>query len=359
MRPFIVSILLLMARPAFAEDPLMVVAAARAGRLEFFDASLAPVSSIGVHQQVESVSASPDGRRLYVAQESIQNSGSCCGLFSLDLQTKKMCAIDSPAMFGVPSPDGRFLFTQGKRGVDVYDAGTLTRVTTMKAPGAYNLQPSADGRWLLGVTNSPKPSVDVFDLKSGALARRIPVPAGPATGAWAGARFYIFSYGEPGQGRLWSMKPEDHELSEEKPIALPDFHGKCDEPVLLMVTGAQDRLFIAEAFGFHVDRRGRCPDEALGGVQEFFPSNGNLFALAPTAHVNRLAASPSGRDLYVLEAGGQGYQSNPRLLHVDTMTQRILQSVFLDQGEWSLTLARIPPALVPRRNVHATTSCSR
>jgi hypothetical protein len=58
---------------------------------------------------------------------------------------------------------------------------------------AYNLQPSPDGRWLLGVTNSPNPSLDIFDMNSMSLARRLPIPAtGPFTGAWAGDRFYLF-----------------------------------------------------------------------------------------------------------------------------------------------------------------------
>src|ERR1039458_10552633 len=83
MRAFLtLPTLLLAAAPAFSEDPLVVLAAARAGRIEIFDASLGPLASIGVNQQVESVTASSDGRRLYIAQESQRNSGACCGLRS-------------------------------------------------------------------------------------------------------------------------------------------------------------------------------------------------------------------------------------------------------------------------------------
>src|ERR1022692_2534466 len=167
MRAFLtLPTLLLAAAPAFSEDPLVVLAAARAGRIEIFDASLGPLASIGVNQLVESVTASPDGRRLYVAQESQRASGACCGLFSLELDSLKMCLLTAPALFGAPSPDGRFLFTQGDRGVDIFNARTLRRLPTMTAPGAYNLQPSPYGRWLLGITNSPAPSVDIFDLQA-------------------------------------------------------------------------------------------------------------------------------------------------------------------------------------------------
>src|ERR1017187_6030661 len=111
MRAFLtLPTLLLAAAPAFSEDPLVVLAAARAGRIEIFDASLGPLASIGVNQQVESVTASSDGRRLYIAQESQRNSGACCGLYSLDLETRKMCFLAAPALFGSPSPDGRRLY---------------------------------------------------------------------------------------------------------------------------------------------------------------------------------------------------------------------------------------------------------
>lgn len=354
---FTVSILLLAASAAFPEDPLVVLAAARTGHIKFFDATLAPLGSIGVNQLVESVSASPDGRRLYIARESQRNSGSCCGLFSLDLE--KMCLLTAPALYGVPSADGRFLFTQGKRGVDVFDAGTLNHLGTMEAPGAYNLQPSRDGRWLFGVTNSPKPSLDIFDMKSGVLARRLPIPTEPATGVWAGDTFHIFSYGDSGQGQLWSVKPEDTELPQAKPIALPYLHGECNQPVLLMMAGAPDALFIAEAFGFRVDRHRACPDAPGDGAYVIYPSSGRAAYIAPSVRVHRMAASPDGRALYVLDAGGPSSPGNSRLLQIDARTGRILHSTTLETGDWNLALAHVPPALIPRGNLRAAASCSR
>lgn len=355
---FTLPILWLAAAPASGQDPLVVMAATRAGRIEFFDGALAPLAGIGVNQRVESVTASPDGRRLYLAQERERNSGDCCSLFSLDLGTRRMCLLATPAMFGVPSEDGRFLFTQGKHGVDVFDANALTRLPTMKAPGAYNLQPSPDGRWLFGVTNWPKPSLDIFDMKSAALARHLPIPAGPATGAWGGDTFYIFSYGASGKGRLWTVKPEDTELPQAKAIALPDLYGACNEPVPLTVAGAPNKLFLAEAFGFQVDRRLACPDVAGSGVYEIY-ANGLVNHIASPVRVKRMVSTPDGRELYVLDAGGQGALGNDRLVHLNAGSGRVLQTFVLEPGEWNLALAHIPPALIPRRNVHAAVSCSR
>jgi DNA-binding beta-propeller fold protein YncE len=358
---FALPILLLAAAPAFAEDPLAVLAAGRTGRIKFFDAALAPLGDIGVNQQVESVAASPDGRRLYIAQADRAKSSSCCGLYSLDLDTWGMCLLASPALFGAPSLDGRFLFTQGKGGVDVFDANTLSTLPTMKAPGAYNLQPSPDGRWLLGVTNSPQASLDIFDMAANAMVRRLPIAPGPITGAWAGDRFYLFSYGpygSRGTGWLWSVKPQDTEFPSVKPIELPDLHGACNQPVLLMLAGAPDRLYLAEAFGFKVDRRTACPDAARDGVYVIHPSTGRVNHILPSVRVNRMAVSPDGRDLYVIDSGGPNPPSNRRLLHIDTRTGGILHDTALERGHWNLALARIPPTLIPRGNVRAAVSCS-
>jgi hypothetical protein len=353
MRAFFTSqILLLASTAAFGEGPWVVLAAARTGQIPVFDAAtLAPLGGFRVNQLLESVSASPDGRRLYIAQEKPSAPGGCCGLFSLDLETRNMRFLAAPALFGAPSPDGRFLFTQGGQGVDMFDARTLSRLPTMKAPGTYNLQPSPDGRWLLGVTNSPKPSLDIFDLQSMVLARRLPMPAGPVTGAWAGDRFYLFNYSineGPEKGWLWSVKPETGELSAARPLGLPDLHGGCNEPVLLMLAGARDRLFLAEAFGFKVDRRVACSDTPMGGIYAIQPSTGQVVHIAESVYVNRMVATPDGRDLYVLQSANRNLHGGVRLIHIDARTNREIIGIPLEPGHWNLALARIPRALIPR-----------
>jgi hypothetical protein len=348
----VLLILLLAAAPAFADDP-MVVLASRDEHIEFYDAALARLGAIGVNETVESVAASPDGRRLYIAKEN--------GLYTLDLDTRRMCLLASSALFGAPSPDGRFLFTQGKHGVDVFDAASLSLLPTMKAPGQYNLQPSPDGRWLLGVTNSPQPSLDIFDVAAGAMVRRLPVPAGPVAGAWAGDRFYLFSYGPgtPGTGWLWSVQPEDTHLPPVREITLPDLHGGCNQPLLLMLAGAQDELYLTEAFGFKVDRRTACPRWASDGIFVIHPDTGQVNRIAPSVQVNRMVVTPDGRDLYVIDAGDASAAGKPRLLRIDTHTGAIQHNTALVGGQRNLALARIPQAFIPRGNLKTSSSCSR
>jgi hypothetical protein len=367
---FTISILLLASfllspSAAFAEDPWVVLAAARTGRIEIFDATtLTKLGDIRVNQPLESVSASPDGRRLYIAQEKPSTPGACCGLYSLDLETSNMCFLAVPALFGSPSRDGRFLFTQGERGIDMFDARTLNRLPTMPAPGAYNLQPSPDGQWLLGVTNSPKPSLDVFDMNSMKLARRIPTGDVPVTGAWAGDRFYLFNYVFDGfgeKGWLWTVNPESGETGlSPRPLDLPDLHGACNEPALLMLAGARNRLFLAEAFGFKLDRRSDCPNTPLGGIYAIEPATGHVSRIAESVQVNRMVVTPDGRDLYVLESGKRSSPGrNVRLLRIDPQGKREIVGVPLESGEWNLALARIPAALIPHGVLRTFVNCTR
>jgi DNA-binding beta-propeller fold protein YncE len=335
---------------ALAQDSRSVVlAASRAGRVEILDAnSLRVLASLAVNGQTESVSASPDGRTLYVAQESEAARAGCCGLFSLDLSTRQMCLLIAPALFGAPSQDGRYLFTQrGNDSVDVFDAKLLARLPSIKAPGAYSLYPSPDGRWLLGVTNTPAPSVDVFDVGRGALARRIPLPSGPAMGAWAGDRFYVYSHDE-GDGKLWRVNPESTTLPAAKAVHLPDLHGDCTQGVLLMMAGAPNRLFIAEAFGFKLDRRRVCTQEARGGIYVIDAYSGGVQDYINEAvYVNRMAVAHDGRELYVMDSSGPD-EEGIRLLRIDSNTGRVLASRESQPGVWNLALANIPSALIPR-----------
>src|SRR5271165_2912902 len=135
---FTLPILVLASMPAFAEDPLVVLATNRTGRIEFYSGNLQKLGMIGVRGQAESATASPDGRMLYVAAESESTQGKCCGLYTLDLETRNLCFLTAPALFGVVSPplSSVYLFTQTAQGVDVFDAG-LSRLTTMKGAAAY------------------------------------------------------------------------------------------------------------------------------------------------------------------------------------------------------------------------------
>jgi hypothetical protein len=338
------------------QGPLVVLAISRAGHIEMFDSrSLARLGTMRVNQPAESVHASPDGRRLYVAAGSEPTKDECCGLFSLDLETRQMCLLASPAMFGLPSSDGSYLFTQRSGGsVDVFDGESLKRLPGMQAPGVYSLHPVPyDRRHLFGVTNFPKPSLDVFDVEHARLERRLALPAGPVTGAWVGDRFVVFHYDGHG-GELWRVSQWNPTLPSATQVHLPDLEGDCDEPMLLMLAGGRARLFLAEAFGFKVDRRSACAGAARGGIFAIDPTTGSVdYRIAEWAHVNRMKVTPGGTELYVLDSSGPGQPAEMHLLRLDAWTGRILASRELPAGTWNLALAQIPSSLIPSGYVRA------
>ena len=83
---------------------------------------------------------------------------------------------DCLATYVSVSPDDRlvYLACNHSNEVQVRDATTLALVRRLPTGnGAYNVEPSADGRWVL-VTNKKAQSVSVFDTKSWTEAARIP-----------------------------------------------------------------------------------------------------------------------------------------------------------------------------------------
>jgi YVTN family beta-propeller protein len=92
------------------------------------------------------------------------------------------------------SPDDRRLYVACNHGntLQVLDAGTLALVKEIPTgAGAYNVEPSADGRWVL-VTNKKAQSVSVVDAQLLTEVARIPtskkLPHGVAYapgGRWA------------------------------------------------------------------------------------------------------------------------------------------------------------------------------
>ena len=153
------------------------------------------------------------------------------------------------------------------------------------------------------------------------------------------------------------VKPEDEILPPARLIHLPDLHGSCNEPMPLMLAGGPDRLYVAEAFGYQVDRRHNCAGTALGGIYSIQLSTGSVTTLATYLPVKRMAVSPDGHDLYVLHSPDTAHNSPARLIHIDTATGRTGYQTTLDPGDWNLTLARIPVGLFPRGPVQVANSC--
>ena len=315
--------------------------------IEFLDAvSLAHLGFVHTGREIESITVRPDGRMLYLALGKGMTDD-WHGLSALDLENHSLCLAVQSASFGLPSPDGRLLFTQLSSGaVDVFDARTFEKQTAFKAFGVYNLLPSPDGRALFGIRNLPEPNLDVFDVEGRKLVARIRIPSGPAMGVWIDRAFYLFSYGEGG-GHLWRLASNSTSLPAPQAVHLPDLHGDCNQPVLLTMAGAADRLFIAEVFGLSVDRRRTCTDHPPGGVFVIDRSSGRMqYRLGEGFHINRMAVSDDGNQLYVIDSPAPNDPHAIRLFRMDAWTGRIMGEHDLHLGSYSLALAHVPAGLV-------------
>jgi hypothetical protein len=168
----------------------------------------------------------------------------------------------------------------------------------------------------------------------------------------------MFAYGDRGKGQLWHVNEESKSLPEATPVALPDLHGSCEEPLLLMMAGTPDLLFLAEAFGFKLDRRRACGHLVPGGIYAIHPQSGQANLIDVPLYVNRMVASADGRDLYVIQSDEPGEHSARRLLRLDAATGRVRALAPLEPGVWNLALAHVPASLIPHGSRRAA-GCSR
>jgi hypothetical protein len=327
----------------------VLIATRRNRRVDFFDiSSLDLLGSFAVHPLAHSVCVSPNGRTLYLQQAATPNGNSCCALFSLDLATRVLCPLIEPSGVGIPTSDGLRVFTQrGNVGIEVFDAKTLVRLPTLQAPGIYRLSVSGDSRWLFGTTNWKGPSVDIFDLKSGRLARRLMLPKGSLpSGEWLGDKFYVHALGS-GRSHLWMVTPEAQTLGSPFEIDLPNLPESRGPTFLQMLAGG-NHLFLFEVFGHKLDPRRRNVSLG-GGVFVINPSDGSVIShLAPTIQFSRLVVSRDGRTLYGIDSGQLDWHGPVRLLKIDTEGGSILVQRSLDTDVWFIAQAKVPKQLIPR-----------
>lgn len=131
------------------------------------------------------VSVSPDDRRLYVACNH-GNTLQVLDAGSLDLV--KEIPVGAGAYNVEPSPDGRWIIVTNKKAqsISLVDAQTLTETakipTTKPLPHGVAYAPDGEGRWAFisqeSVGNDPG-AVDVIDLTTRARVASIPVPRQP------------------------------------------------------------------------------------------------------------------------------------------------------------------------------------
>jgi hypothetical protein len=314
--------------------------------------SLEAIGRVLLGRAMESVRVTPDGRRLLVAAAGEPHG--CCGLYAIDLAERTATLLAWPGNAGTPSPRGDLVFAQrGAVGIEVFDLATGARVSWIEAPGNYQLSPSADGRWIFGVTDWEGPSLDLIDVEARRLVRRLPIPYEGPSGTWRGDRFDLYAF-DGRQGHLWTVKASSIELGSARTIAIPPLPARNLPPVhpFQRLISAGSRLLVYQAFGGKDDDRPPAGDGRAvpGGVFEIDPQRPAVRFLARDLHFARLVAAPDGASLFGIDVES-GAWSRPRLLKLDGKTGRVLARRDLAPAAWDIQWADIPSRQVVRGDV--------
>ena len=336
--PPAVTLVFLAWAAASAADPVLLTSR-RGGWIEAFDpATLGTVFRTSTPANTESVAADPAGTRLYLSAP--RNPGeSCCALYALDLDTLRLTYLNFPVLGATPS-SGRIYMQRGNVGIESFDASTLQRRPTWKAPGVYRLQPSPDGTRMFGVTNFPSPSLDLFDAVRGERIASLPLPRNqPAAGVWVGQRYYLFQV-QAGQPGLRPVALDDAKPGPVVPLApTSGFPFPDCEPAAYSVIAAGSKVAIFAGFGLKPD--GFC--NLAGGYVLADPDTGAVLGrFAAAMHFRQMVSSEDGRYLYGLDVGDPAWKT-VRLVKLDAATGNVITERTLEPDVWYLTSGTLAP----------------
>jgi len=331
---------------ASASDPVLL-ASRRGGWIEAIDLeTLKTVSRIRVPEMTESVASDPQGQRLFLTAPPPDHPKGCCALFALDPQSLQLTLLVQPSLSATVTPSG--VFTQrGNVGIEAFDLLTLKRLPTINAPGVYRLRASSDGSRLLGLSNFPHPSLDLFDAVQGSLTASQPLPDGSmSAGAWLDHQFFLFTL-LSGQAMLRTISPSNGQAGPVVPMSVSSPFPDCPQAPYDMIASAA-KLIIYPRFGGKGDSSCQCQggfaiaDPGTSVVSDHFDSN--RFA--------QIVASPDGRYLYGLDVGKPAWR-RVQLLKMDA-TGSVTGQRDLDPDVWSLTGGRIPQQLQGQMDLSAS-----
>src|SRR6185312_7535246 len=232
--------------PASAADAVLL-ASSRSGWIEAINPdTMQIVTRIQTPSMTESVASDPSGQRLFVAAPRMPGQG-CCALYALDPQSMQLSFLIWPALSATVTAEK--LFTQrGNVGIEAFDLQSLNHLPTVKAHAIYQLRPSPDGRLMFGVTNGPRPSVDLFDAVQGALIASHPLPgASSIAGAWLGQQYFLFTV-EAGQAKLRPVAANQAELGEGVALSPSGAFADC-QPAPHDIVAAGNKVAIYAQFG--------------------------------------------------------------------------------------------------------------
>ncbi len=329
----------------------VLLAVQQKGGLHFLDArTLEPLGRLAVHKMASRVSASPDGRTLFLGQADTLAGNGCCSLFAVELASHRACKLLDIAPEGVPSADGRWLFAHRGIGIDVFDMPTLARLPSLRGPRLdvnYRLHPSPAGHWLFGLTVWRDLGLDIFDLKRGRFVRQTPVIGMEA--AWLGSQFHVLGQRD-GKYLLQTIASDSGEAAP--PVLLEGAAPALPDRARLVAGERQLFAFRPSAPWFIKGRRDDGTPWSRGIWTIDVRNRQVAPPIAADVEVADVVAGSDGTSLHALEPGTSTHRP-VTVLRLDAATGRIEARRELPSDSWGWTIARasIPASLVPNGEV--------
>lgn len=334
--------------PAIGRGETVLLASSRNGWIEFVDLNTLQVKGrLFTGSMTESVVASADGRTLFVTKSRASEPEGCCALYAFDLKERTSKELLWPSGAAVVLPGANEIVTQrGNVGIEVFNARTLLRMPTLKAPGVYGLHPSPNGRWLFGTNTFGGSTLDIFDMQRSVLLRRIPVPSeGTLGGTWLGSCFYLYAQDRT-RRHLWKVSVDQTELDEGSTVQLP---GVSDSDVAFgSAVGVNGHLLLYERFGTKLDRRSSLSTAPAGGIYEVDPASGSVISsLVPELHFSVVKADALGEKIFGIDVASENWAA-VHLVKVDRQSGHVDAARELAPNVWNIDLAEIASSLIPR-----------
>lgn len=301
----------------------------RAGWVETVDpATLATIWRIPTPQNTESVAASADGKRLFIAAPR-GAPGGCCAIFAVDNGAIQQTPFEWPAL-RVTIAGNRVLAQRGNVGIDVFDSQTLQPMPVIPAPSHFELKAAPNGQAAFGITHSPELALALFNLSTGQrVVSHVFPPGSILAGTYVGNDYYLFDV-EEGEARIHHVRSDTGQF-EERVVSMPAalFPG-CDAAPYDAVASA-DQIAIYGQFGLTGGQACASP----GGYVLADPGERTASPrLAPDLRFRQLVSM--GGFLYGLEVG-DGSWRQVRLMKLDPASGKILAERDLDPAVWYLT----------------------
>src|ERR1039458_9168362 len=305
-----------------------ILAARRSGIAEVVDAvTLETVARIHFDFQVERLSASADGSKLYVAGYGA--GAGCCKHYTFDPATLKLEE-------------------------DVPLSGRSDYGDCLASP---------DGRWCFQLKNFRGPALKTVDLRESGPARELIPPGLPeensegnwhARGVWSGDRFYLYVARPNDPGLLWTVSPGTEVLGAGIAVAPFSEARGCRErlPVDKGLVGAGGNIFLYEPFGSKADRTGTCGMALPGGAWMVDTATGRLtHQIASEFHFNRLIPDRSGSTLYGVVLGKANWNGPVQLVRLNKRDGKLMRSRTFAPGVLQIAIG--PLGKVPVGDVAA------